>query len=87
MATFRSVLCRWVFAGAVLFGSYISLGAIFVPLSSTLQRSPDLMRLGPLVELRITSGSVETKLSSRHNVVLDRLEELVLTHLAISASV
>jgi hypothetical protein len=87
MANFRSVLCRWLFAGAVFCGSSASLGAVFAPLSSPFQGSPDPIRLGPLVELRIVSGPVEAKLSSRRDVILSRLEELVFTHRAISASV
>ena len=87
MATFRSVLCRWMFAGAVFCGSFASLGAVFAPLSSPFQRFPDAMRLGPSVEVGILSGSVEAKPSSRHAMILSRLEELVLTQRAISASV
>ena len=87
MATFRSVLYRWVFAVAVFFGSFISLGAVFAPRSSPFQGSPDPLRLDSLVELRIASGPVEAKFSSRRALILGRLEELVLTHRAISASV
>ncbi|MFH1800453.1 MAG: hypothetical protein ABH891_06385 [Candidatus Omnitrophota bacterium] len=87
MATFRSVLYRWVFAGAVFCGSFTSLGAVFAPLSSPFQGSPDPVRLGPPVELKIVFDPVEAKLSSRRDVILGRLEELILTHRAISASV
>ena len=87
MATFRSVLFRWVFAGAVFFGSFGSLGAVFAPLSSPFQGPPGPMRLGLLMELRATSGPVEAKLSSRRDMILGRLEELIITHRAISASV
>jgi hypothetical protein len=45
------------------------------------------MRLDPSVEVGILSGSVEAKPSSRHAMILSRLEELVLTQHAISASV
>jgi hypothetical protein len=86
MATFRSVLFRWIFAGSVFCGSFISLGAVFAPLSSSFPGSLDPMRLGPSVESRVVSGPVERKPSFRRSEAVSRLEELVLTHRAISVS-
>ncbi len=86
MATFRYVFSRWILAGAVLCGSFTSVGAAFAPHNPSFQGPPDLMRLGPSVETRVVYGSVEAKFSSRRNAVLNRLEELVLAHRAISVS-
>lgn len=87
MATFRSVFSRWIFAGAVFCISFASLGAAFAPLSPSFPWFPDPMRLGPSAESRIVSGPIKAKPSFRHDAVLSRLEELVLTHRAISVSV
>ena len=86
MATFRSVLSRWIFVAAVFCGSFTSMGAAFAPLSPSFQKSFDSMRLGPSMESRIVSGPMEAKSSSRRDAALSRLGELVLTHRAISTS-
>ena len=86
MATFRSVLSRWIFVAAIFCGSFTSMGAAFAPLSPSFQGSLDPMRLGSSLESRIVSGPMETKFSSRRDAALSRLEELVLAHRAISIS-
>jgi len=86
MATFRSVLSRWIFAVAVFYGGFISLGAAFAPLGPSFQGSSDPVRLDVSVESRIISGPMEVKSFSRHNEALNRLGELVFTHHAISVS-
>lgn len=86
MATFRSILSRWIFLGAIFFGSFISMGAAWVPLSPSLQVPLDPMRLGPLRELRPVSGPVEAT-SSQRDSVLSRLGMLVFTERAIATSV
>jgi hypothetical protein len=87
MATFRSMLYRWMFAGVVFCAGFASMGAVFAPLSSPFQGFPGPMRLGPPFEPEIVSIPVESKLSSRRDTVMGRLDELVLTHRAISTSV
>ncbi len=86
MATFRSILSRWIFLSAVFFGSLISLGAVFAPLSPSFQGPFDPMRFGSSVETRVVSGLAEAMSPSLRDPALGRLEELVLTHRAISTS-
>ena len=84
MATFRSV--RWIFFVAVFCGSFISTGATFAPLSSSFQGSLDPMRLGPSMESRVLSDSIDVKFSSRRDAALSRLGALVFAERAIATS-
>ena len=86
MATFRSILSRRIFAVAVGGVGFVSLGAVFAPLTPSFQVSSDPMCVGLSMDLKIVSGLAEVEPSSHRDAALARLEELILTHRAISVS-
>jgi len=86
MATFRSILSRWVFAVAIFCVSLTSIGAAFAPLNLSFQGPFDPVRVGSSLGSRMVSVPVEVKSSASRDTAFSRLEELVLTHRAISVS-
>ena len=86
MATFRSVLTRWIVLVVVLCGSFSSTGAVFAPPSAPFQGSLNPIHLGPAVGEKIFSGSMGEKSASFCNAALNRLGALVITHRAIAIS-
>ena len=86
MATFRSVLSRWIFLVVVFLGSFTFMGAAFAPLSPSFQAPFGSTCLGPSVGLKIVSDPIEPKSFHRHDAALSRLETLTLTYRAISVS-
>ena len=84
MATFRSVLSRWIFAVAVFFVGFSSIGA--ASLTSPFQGPVDPVRFSLSVDPRIVSGPVGADPLSRCDAAVRHLKELVLTHCAVSMS-
>ena len=86
MATFRSFLSRWILVAAVFCGSFISLGAAFVPFGTPIPGACGPVLLSPSREVRIPLGPMEVKPFFRHCAVLSRLEALVLTERTVARS-
>lgn len=86
MATLRSIFFRRIVAAALFCGSLISLGAAFAPWGPSFLRAPDPMPVGPSLESGFVPDTAEVRLSSGRGAVFGRLEELILTHRAISVS-
>ncbi|MEI7751660.1 MAG: hypothetical protein WCJ71_06170 [Candidatus Omnitrophota bacterium] len=86
MATFKSVLSRWIVLVVVLCGCFLSTGAVFAPPSVSFQGPLNPMPLGPSVVEKFFFDSMGTKPASSCNAALNRLGSLVITERAIGKS-
>ena len=71
---------------AVLCGGFISMGAAFAPLGPASQCFFDQARSSLPIESKRVSSLMGASFSSHRDAVVSHLEELVLTHRAISVS-
>ncbi len=87
MAAFRSNDSRRIFSGLIILGSFLSLGTSFAPQISL---TPKILDPEPSVQvtaLRAVLDATRSGTVFRKDNALRRLEELVLTHRTVSASV